>query len=523
MGIVPGLITNDGETTKITCLAGSFGVPVTDAKKGKSNKKNKKSKKNKKNGLEEGKASVSAAYNAGEEKEEVKEDDEEYDNFSDEPSTFATRTATTSPSDLDNATTASDGTRTSKSSFMGRFKKQRNQTRKSKKNRPAQNEALDEANDLIACGAWTCGVCGTPFRTSDYASMHEKLCLVEWLKHDKLVRQGWRAAGGTNTNNSTDVPLMFMESKEPLDYPEYLPPITGGEIPLSSPLVRKYLLMTDEALVNVARRQRHIMHEVIDRDLCALSLRKQKAREDPSPATLDDYTDHDKRIHEDLFVWERGYDAVKELELSSRDRHYYADLEQRAFEKRFGRQPHLTHHDYYYHRLNRIRSAGSDAFNIPSSPDGKESEEAKKKFAMKSKLWGRIKGRLDHAYKLVKEGPTSPSDGTGSKKKSQADHKESGKVKGELKHNKDTLYINVVVKNSVQVVNNELQRIARGWWQEKIDESGGEGDQSEKKEMMDFQFEWIRANTQKRVIRLAGLALASDFVSIVLCMLACLL
>lgn len=253
------------------------------------------------------------------------------------------------------------------------------------------------------------------------------------------------------------------------------------------------------------------MHEVIDRDLCALSLRKQKAREDPSPATLDDYTDHDKRIHEDLFVWERGYDAVKELELSSRDRHYYADLEQRAFEKRFGRQPHLTHHDYYYHRLNRIRSAGSDAFNIPSSPDGKESEEAKKKFAMKSKLWGRIKGRLDHAYKLVKEGPTSPSDGTGSKKKSQADDKESGKVKGELKHNKDTLYINVVVKNSVQVVNNELQRIARGWWQEKIDESGGEGDQSEKKEMMDFQFEWIRANTQKRVIRLAGLALASDF------------
>ena len=52
----------------------------------------------------------------------------------------------------------------------------------------------------------------------------------------------------------------------------------------------------------------------------------------------------------------------------------------------------------------------------------------------------------------------------------------------------------------MQVVNNELERMARGWWQDNKNERG-----------RDFQFEWIRAVTQQKVIQLAGLALASDF------------
>ena len=53
--------------------------------------------------------------------------------------------------------------------------------------------------------------------------------------------------------------------------------------------------------------------------------------------------------------------------------------------------------------------------------------------------------------------------------------------------------------------------MARGWWQ---NEHNKGGEQDDKKEMhLDFQFEWIRAQTQKRVIQLAGMALASDFVS----------
>mmetsp|Transcript_1092 Transcript_1092/g.1995 ORF Transcript_1092/g.1995 Transcript_1092/m.1995 type:complete len:776 (-) Transcript_1092:1102-3429(-) len=505
MGIVPGVIYNDGETTKITCLAGSFGVPVKDVKKGE-----KKRKKAKKNGGKDIPQSQYDHHHAGdafgsEEKEEINEDEDEDVSV---PLTFETQTATTSPTEIDNATSASGGTKSSKSSRSSFFdpkrlfkKPHKKKAQKSNKKSPVQ-EALKEANDLLASGAWMCGVCGTPFDTSEHANRHEKVCLVEWLKHDKLVRQAWRDE--QKPKNTSGVPIIFLESKQPLNYPEYLPPRTGGESPLSSPLVKKYLLMTDEALVSVARRQRHILHEVIDRDLCALSLKKHKAREDTSPASVDEYTDHDKKNHEDLFVWEREYDALRELELSSRDRHYYANLEQRAMERRFGHQPHLTHHDYYYHRLNRIRSAGSEKFDIDTSPDAKaKEEEEKEKFSLKKVIWG----RLDNAYKLVKEGPTSPIDGMDNKRQTRKDDGDSGSNKGDMKHDPNTLYINVVVKNSVQMVNNELQRIARGWWQT---DKGGE-DQPDKEEILDFQFEWIRAHTQKRVIQLAGMALASDF------------
>ena len=49
--------------------------------------------------------------------------------------------------------------------------------------------------------------------------------------------------------------------------------------------------------------------------------------------------------------------------------------------------------------------------------------------------------------------------------------------------------------------------MARGWWQSEA----GEKAQNSKEKVLDFQFEWIRAHTQKRVIQLAAVALASDF------------
>lgn len=509
MGIVPGFIYNDGETTKITSIGGSFGTPVTDTQM-----KKKRAKKVRSISFDDAAVAHTNHSNftnrsqsqydlRGEEKVEIEEEDE-----ISVPLTFETRSAT-----FDNATTVSEGTKSSIKASLSKRLFTKSQKNISNTRTPAQNQedALKEARSLLSSGAWICGVCGTPFNTSVNAKRHEKLCLVEWLKHDKLVRQGWRDQHTPNKTSDDDigVPEIFSEIEHRF-YPEYSPPRTGGEISLTSPLVKQYLLMTDEALVNVARRQSNILHEVIDRDLCALSLRKQKAREDPSPATLDEYSCQDKRTHEDLFVWEREHDALRELELSSRDRHYYANLEQRAMERRYGRQPHLTHHDYYYHRLNRIRRAGSEAFNVDSLPDVKGEEKGT--FHLKAKLWGGIKGRFDHAYKLVKEGPTAPADGGDHKgKRKVKEVGDSGINKGEIKHDKNTLYINVVVKNSVQMVNNEIQRIARGWWQTELNKSSGS--QDHKEDILDFQFEWIRAHTQTQMIRLAGLALASDFVS----------
>ena len=47
-----------------------------------------------------------------------------------------------------------------------------------------------------------------------------------------------------------------------------------------------------------------------------------------------------------------------------------------------------------------------------------------------------------------------------------------------------------------------------GWWAEELEKKKADGDDMEK---VDFQFEWLRKLTQRRVIELAGLALASDF------------
>ena len=47
-----------------------------------------------------------------------------------------------------------------------------------------------------------------------------------------------------------------------------------------------------------------------------------------------------------------------------------------------------------------------------------------------------------------------------------------------------------------------------GWWAEELEKKKADGEDTEK---VDFQFEWLRKLTQRRVIELAGLALASDF------------
>jgi hypothetical protein len=115
-------------------------------------------------------------------------------------------------------------------------------------------------------------------------------------------------------------------------------------------------------------------------------------------------------------------------------------------------------------------------------------------------MFSPIKDRFVHAHELIKKGPpVSKMDQYDGKSRSQSD--QGGKKRNDIKHTKSTLYINVVVKNSVQVVNNELERMARGWWQDNKMERGAR----------DFQFEWIRAVTQQKVIQLAGLALASSF------------
>lgn len=265
----------------------------------------------------------------------------------------------------------------------------------------------------------------------------------------------------------------------------YDPPRTGGEITLPSPDLQKYMMLTDDMAVKIAHRTWKVLEGLCRRELFNRGLERDV------PTLLPGV---DKKS---LLLLVQAFDAQFELAYASRDRHYYAMVEQRSLERRYGKG--WTHQNAYYYRNSRLTTDGEIiCTNILKENLEKDDAEPQ---SLTSRMFSPIKERFAHAHELIKKGPpVYDTDQYTSKGGSAND--QGGSKRRDLKHTKHTLYINVVVKNSVQVVNNELERMARGWWQE--NEKGGW-------EKRDFQFEWIRAVTQKKVIELAGFALANDF------------
>ena len=107
------------------------------------------------------------------------------------------------------------------------------------------------------------------------------------------------------------------------------------------------------------------------------------------------------------------------------------------------------------------------------------------------------------AYKLMKEGK--------SKRGNMSMDHYTRKLKGDseishvIQHSTKTLYMNVIVKNSLKVVNNELERLAKIKWADDQSTKSGETDIERQR------FEQFRAAAQVNLVKLAGLALASDF------------
>ena len=158
-------------------------------------------------------------------------------------------------------------------------------------------------------------------------------------------------------------------------------------------------------------------------------------------------------------------DAERELALLARDRAYYEMLDARK-SKRMARH-------------GKSRSTGVGVGFVST-----------------------VKERFSEAYRLIKEG-----DEEGEVQVDQYMMKNRGGGKAEtfdIDHDDATLYINVVVKNSVDVITNELKRLAKSRWETQNPQGGGSRGSSE-------AFEWFRAAAQVKVVQLAGLALASDF------------
>ncbi|KAG7365016.1 protein of unknown function DUF4782 containing protein [Nitzschia inconspicua] len=167
-------------------------------------------------------------------------------------------------------------------------------------------------------------------------------------------------------------------------------------------------------------------------------------------------------------------EAEFELACYSKDKEYYDTLEEREIERR---------RDGAY---SRFRTEG-------------------KNIAQK------VQNKFVDAYALMKEGKSKKTSAT-------VDHY-TRKLKGDadfqnvITNTKETLYVNVVVKNSLQVVRHELERLARQRWEEyraKTNEKEGINNDSRNEESR-AQFERFKAAAQGNLVKLAGFALASDF------------
>ena len=156
-------------------------------------------------------------------------------------------------------------------------------------------------------------------------------------------------------------------------------------------------------------------------------------------------------------------DAELELEYLAKDKAYYDMLYSRDMERRRGG------------RYSQFRTEGKS-------------------------MLSKVQNKFVDAYQLMKEG--NPNGKT-----TNMDHY-TRKLKGDidttrmLENSKNTLYVNVIVKESLKVVRYELQRLARQRWEEA---------HAEKTEKDPQVFQQFRALAQDNLVKLAGLVLAADF------------
>lgn len=114
-------------------------------------------------------------------------------------------------------------------------------------------------------------------------------------------------------------------------------------------------------------------------------------------------------------------------------------------------------------------------------------------------ILSKVQNKFIDAYQLIKEGDqeTGPKDQYNRKGKGNEGQQD-------ISHDDNTLYVNVMVKHSVTVVNSELERMAKQRWADTRQLSAEENSKINK-------FERFRAMAHGNFVKLAGLALASDF------------
>ncbi len=201
-----------------------------------------------------------------------------------------------------------------------------------------------------------CAFCGSIFSNEAYASYHEYSC----------IRRGIADVAPSSASASDTATMVSVGDAAP----------SKEVIKMSDPM-KKYIIMSDEALIKVVRRAQKY------------SLSKKEL------------------------------DSERELALMARDRSF---LDMRAI-------------------------ASLELKYQPSKKQGRGGV---------NKLWNRLQDKFSYAYAMIKEGDDPDND--------RVDKYHQKRSDGNVKHGRDTLYVNIIVKHSARLINNELDRIFQERW-----------------------------------------------------------
>jgi hypothetical protein len=160
-----------------------------------------------------------------------------------------------------------------------------------------------------------------------------------------------------------------------------------------------------------------------------------------------------------LLLTKAEMEAEERLALLARDKAYYDELAERAIARRIN-------------PYDRFRTEGDT-------------------------IRDKIQNKMLDAYQIMKQGDNT----RGLTDQYEKANLGNDNVLHAMDHTAKTLYVNVMVKNSVQVVKRELERLAQAKW-ERPDTAGDENI---------TKFQRFRVHAHANMVKLAGLALASDF------------
>mmetsp|Transcript_833 Transcript_833/g.1322 ORF Transcript_833/g.1322 Transcript_833/m.1322 type:complete len:971 (+) Transcript_833:90-3002(+) len=370
--------------------------------------------------------------------------------------------------------------------------------------RKARSLSFDWDKSDFAKDAWMCGCCGKVFSNEKAAELHEDRCIYEAI-HQLEWSEGGLGWAASPTASANTFPLHAMGNPGASTVPsapshfEAAPLMTTAgdydDLPPDNFLGRQPAItfadntdlgvpsFKEGGLKSILRPSKHFFRT--NGSDHTHSQQQPQQPHAPMPTLAEEHQFCNVASTEDLLLThamrqfivltdealvntvERAEqlvvtndetDAERELMLLGKDKEYYDMLETRTNKRNACKNSLYTHKKGI---LSKVQNKFADAYTTIKEGD--------------------MKGSMSDQYSRTAKG----------KNDSIVD----------IQHDDKTLYVNVIVKNSIRVVSNELERLANARWE------ASKTDNYKK----DKGFAKFREMAQLNVVKLAGLALASDF------------